>query len=70
LGAFSKAESVESEISRIGRTYPLAIQNGGTSERPIYRILLGPVNLGESSALLERFKKSGYTDAFVRSGGI
>lgn len=70
LGAFSKAEAIEPEIARIGGTYPLAIQNGGTSERPIYRILLGPVNLGESGALLERFKKIGYADAFVRSGGM
>jgi hypothetical protein len=70
LGAFSKVEAIEPEIARIGGTYPLAIQNGGTSERPIYRILLGPVNLGESGALLERFKKIGYADAFVRSGGM
>jgi cell division septation protein DedD len=70
LGAFSKAEAIEPELTRIGRTYPLAIQNGGTAERPIYRILLGPVNLGESGALLERFKRTGYTDAFVRNGGM
>jgi hypothetical protein len=70
LGAYSKAQSVESEIGRIGKTYPLAVQNGGTAERPIYRILLGPVNLGESGALLERFKMMGYADAFVRSGGM
>jgi cell division septation protein DedD len=70
LGAFSKAEAIEPELTKIGKTYPLAIQNGGTAERPIYRILLGPVNLGESGALLERFKRTGYTDAFVRSGGM
>ncbi|MDR2371377.1 MAG: SPOR domain-containing protein [Treponema sp.] len=66
LGAYSKAEAVEPEISRIGKSYPIVVQNGGSMDNPVYRILLGPVNLGESGALLERFKSSGYSDAFVR----
>jgi hypothetical protein len=68
LGAYSKAELVEAELRRIGAAYPVAVQNGGSSERPLYRILLGPVNLGESGAILQRFKGSGYGDAFVRRG--
>jgi cell division septation protein DedD len=68
LGAFSRSESAESELNRIEKTYPLTIQNGGSAEKPIYRILVGPVNLGESGALLQRFKSIGYRDAFVRSG--
>jgi hypothetical protein len=69
LGAFSKAEAVELELNKIGRAYPLAVQNGGSPENPVYRILLGPVNLGESGALLRRFKGSGYGDAFIRQDG-
>ncbi|MDR2186130.1 MAG: SPOR domain-containing protein [Treponema sp.] len=69
LGAFSRAEAVESELNRIGRTYPLAVQSGGSPESPVYRILLGPVNPGESGALLRRFKGSGYRDAFIRQDG-
>jgi hypothetical protein len=69
LGAFSKAEAVELELARIGSAYPLAVQNGGSPEHPVYRILLGPVNLGESGALLRRFKGSGYGDAFIRQDG-
>jgi hypothetical protein len=41
--------------------------NSGTMEKPVYRILIGPVNLGESGALLQRFKLR-YNDAFVRQG--
>jgi hypothetical protein len=70
LGAYSKTERVESEVTKIGKTYPLTVQTGGSSESPLYRILVGPVNLGESNALLERFRRLGYTDAFVRSGGM
>jgi hypothetical protein len=69
LGAYSKPDVVESELSRIGSAYPLAVQNGGSLEKPLYRILVGPVNLGESSALLQRFKGNGYRDAFVRRDG-
>jgi cell division protein FtsN len=68
IGAFSKAETVESEISRIGGTWPVAVQNGGSGDKPLYRILLGPMNLGESGAMLQRFKSIGYSDAFVRFG--
>jgi hypothetical protein len=66
LGAFNKEEQVEDEISRIGKLYPLAVQNGGSDEKPMYRILLGPLNLGESGAVLQRFKTIGYPGAFVR----
>ena len=68
LGAFSRAELAELELTRIGKTYPLAIQNGGSAEKPVYRVLVGPINLGESGALLQRFKSIGYRDAFVRTG--
>jgi hypothetical protein len=68
LGAYSKTEAVESEIKKIEKSYPLAVQCTGTTDKPVYRILLGPVNHGESGALLQRFKGDGYKDAFIRSG--
>jgi cell division septation protein DedD len=64
LAALSRTEQVESELSKIGRSYPLAVQNVGS----IYRILVGPINPGESGPLLQRFKGIGYKDAFVRQG--
>jgi len=67
IGAYSKVESVQSEIARLDNKLPLAIMNAGNAGKPIYRILIGPVNLGESGALLQRFKAS-YKDAFVRLG--
>jgi hypothetical protein len=67
VAAFSRADSVERELTRIGGSVPLAIQNGGTPERPVYRVLIGPVNLGESGALLQRYRAM-YNDAFVRLG--
>jgi cell division septation protein DedD len=68
LAAFSRAESVEQELSKIDKVYPLAIQADGSPDRPLYRVLVGPVNLGESGALLQRFKGTGWGDAFIRNG--
>jgi cell division septation protein DedD len=69
LGAFSRAETLERELRKLGKSWPLAVQNAGTADRPVYRLLVGPVNHGESGALLQRFKGGGYKDAFVRQGG-
>jgi cell division septation protein DedD len=66
VALYGKAEYVEDEISRIGMSYPLAIQNVGTDTSPLFRVLLGPLNQGESGAMLQRFKSLGYADAFVR----
>lgn len=67
LGAFSRVELIESAVNRIHESYPLAIQNAGSADKPVYRVLLGPMNLGESGAMLQRVKSIGYKDAFVRS---
>jgi hypothetical protein len=65
LAAYNKAESVEKELARIDKAWPLAVQASGNPDQPLYRILVGPVNLGESGALLRRFRGSGYADAFI-----
>jgi hypothetical protein len=67
VAALSRADSVERELARIGASVPRAIQRSGTLETPVYRILIGPINLGESGALLQRYKAM-YNDAFVRLG--
>ena len=67
VAAYSKTDSVETELARIGSSWPLAVQTAGTDDKPLYRVLVGPLNLGESGALLPRFKQS-YQDAFIRLG--
>jgi len=68
LGAFRYACSVEEEISRIGTAYPypVLVQNIGTDSDPMFRVLLGPLNQGESAAVLRRIRSVGNTQAFVR----
>jgi cell division septation protein DedD len=66
IAAYTRSNYVEDEITRIGREYPLAIQNVGSDTSPMFRVLLGPMNQGESGAVLQRIKSIGYKDAFVR----
>ena len=66
IGAYNRPDHVENEIDHIGTAYPIAVQNIGTDTAPIFRLLLGPLNQGESGAVLQRFKSIGYKDAFVR----
>jgi hypothetical protein len=67
VAAFSHSDSVKSEINRIGPVHPRVVQITETDSGPVYRVLLGPLNQGESGAMLQRFKSIGYNDAFIRS---
>jgi hypothetical protein len=67
LGAYRNIASVESALLSIDPGYPLKVQRAGSGDNPVYRLLVGPLNLGESGALVQRFKGSGYSDAYVRS---
>ena len=66
LGAYSQSATVEQELSKIGKGYPLTVQSIVLSGKPVYRILIGPVNQGESGALLKQFHARGYKDAFIK----
>jgi hypothetical protein len=63
LASFDSAESVQSSINRIDQHFKPVVYKDGDKW---YRILLGPLNQGESAAVLARFKSIGYKDAFVR----
>jgi hypothetical protein len=60
------ANLVENALKQIDRSFAPVIFKGADN---LYRILIGPLNQGESAAVLVRFKSIGYKDAFVRMGG-
>jgi hypothetical protein len=66
LAASRNQDAVKTELAKLTGYWPLKVQVNERDRYP-YRILVGPVNLGESSALLQRFKGS-YQGAFVRQG--
>jgi len=59
-------DAVENAVRQIDKSYDPVIFRDGSN---MYRILIGPLNQGESAAVLARFKSIGYRDAFVRRGG-
>ena len=67
IGAYSIIDTVEYELSKHSNVYPMVVQDAGTPGNPVYRVLVGPLNLGESGAMLHRFRGI-YSDAFVRQG--
>jgi hypothetical protein len=66
IGAFTQPDTLEVAVTRINRNYPLTVQPGGSLNSLVYRLLIGPLNMGESGAVLQRVKSNGYPDAFVR----
>jgi len=68
IGAYELTASVERELSKIGRSYPLTVQLFDNLGKPTYRILIGPVTQAEAGTFLRRFQAAGYKDAFVRRG--
>jgi hypothetical protein len=65
LAALDSPESVEATVRQIDRSFQPKVFKD-TDNR--YRVLLGPLNQGESAAVLQRFKTIGFRDAFVRRG--
>lgn len=66
IGAYSSQDIASKAIQNIETNYPFAIQAINSGGNVMYRLLLGPLNQGESAAALQRFKSIGYSDAFIR----
>ncbi|MDR2596366.1 MAG: SPOR domain-containing protein [Treponema sp.] len=63
IASYDNLESVENALKQIDRRYsPVIYMSNDTT----YCILLGPLNQGESAAILQRFKSIGYKKAFIR----
>jgi hypothetical protein len=67
IGAFTRPDTLETAVAHTNKSYPLAIQTGGSNNTLVYRLLIGPLNAGESAAVLRRIKSGGFPDAFVRA---
>jgi hypothetical protein len=63
IASYTREDLAAAELAKLGTAYPVTVQTQGAAP---YRILIGPVNRGESAALLENFRTKGYRDAFVR----
>ena len=67
IAALSSEEGVRNLLSGINSGLPRAVMNVGSPEKPLFRVLIGPLTLGESGALLQRMQST-HHDAFIRTG--
>jgi hypothetical protein len=67
MGIFNGSEEIDRTLLRLRKNLPAVIQNAGADGAPT-KLLLGPMNEGESNALLVRLKKDGWKDVFIKSG--
>jgi hypothetical protein len=71
IGAYEKTQTVESELQKIDKNLPVAVMETvmvtGNTEKLVYRVLIGPLNLGDSGAVFQKYRAI-YKDAFLRIG--
>jgi hypothetical protein len=69
LGIFNGKEELDQQINGIKKNYPLVIQSGVFNGDKEFKLMVGPMNEGESNAVLLRFKRDGFKNAFIRHDG-
>jgi hypothetical protein len=64
IATYGKVENVEKVLEQYGKNYPIVVyQPLGRND---YQILIGELNKDEYGIVLERFRKAGFKDAFLR----
>jgi hypothetical protein len=69
LGIFNRKEDIDNALPRLKKNLPLVIQSTGAGGNAALKLMVGPMNEGESNALLVRFKKDGWKDIFIKNDG-
>ena len=65
IATCSKYENMEAIVKKYGKNYPIVVyQPSGRSD---YQVMIGGLNKDEYAIVLERFRKAGFKDAFLRS---
>ncbi len=67
LGAYANERQAKSVASSLPASYPVNIVGPESPSKPIFRIVLGPLNKAESGTLLYWFRDRGFPDAFVKT---
>ena len=65
IATYSKYENMEAVVKKYGKNYPIVVYQ--PSGRNDYQVMIGGLNKDEYAIVLERFRKAGYKDAFLRS---
>lgn len=63
---YNQKDELDRRLSTLKKHYPLVIQNAGGAEM---KLMVGPMNEGESNAVLLHVKHDGFKSAFIRHDG-
>ena len=66
LGAYMNEGQAKSVAASLPSSYPVSIVGPESPARPMFRIVLGPLNKAESGTLLYWFRDRGFPDAFIK----
>ena len=65
IATYGKVENVEKALEQYGKNYPIVVyQPVGRND---YQVMIGGLNKDEYGIVLQRFRKAGFKDAFLRS---
>ena len=67
IAAYKDTANVRSILNRFGKKYPVVVQKGDSSDKPLVKVYVGPLKKDEYGAVLEYFRKNGFPDAFARN---
>jgi len=68
IATMSDTLNVRNIFNTYGKKYPIAIEKSTNKNGDIMKIYIGPIQKDEYGAVLERFQKLGFKDAFVKKG--
>jgi len=66
IASYADSANVKKVIDTYGKKYPYVLEKAVAKKGEVTKILIGPIGKDEYGAVLERFKKFGFKDAFVK----
>jgi len=68
IATMSDVLNVRNIFNAYGKKYPIAIDKASNKNGDIMKVYIGPIQKDEYGAVLDRFQKLGFKDAFVKKG--
>ncbi|UTC65900.1 MULTISPECIES: SPOR domain-containing protein [unclassified Treponema] len=65
---YNDKENCDEVVEKYGKKYPMVVEEDLVKNKKRYTVFVGPLKVDEIGAALERFKKFGFKDAFLKKG--
>ena len=68
IATMSDTSNVRNLFNTYGKKYPVAIEKVAEKNGEVLKVYIGPIQKDEYGVVLDKFKKLGFKDAFVKKG--